>query len=516
MAVQLDVGRRGPHQSRWRNQPSPSASWLPRRRRRRCRPRAPARNSCCAGACGPPAVLDQPLLAHRRDRETADPARPPVARRPRPGPARACSNVLASSIAAPAASGGELGRASCLRERHQHLAALRHPRGRGPPRAPAAPPRSRRPRGPGAPPRRSCRRRCSSGPESAICSPVAGPSDTASRRSDRGGAGEEGEQRDQHRRQALAARSRRFAASPAAASRLRPASRAEMRSARIVRPRRSGWASSLRDQQLHRALELWARGGVGQLELDRDLLMGLAGAQRPVASARELQRPQPEPAEAVGDRVARQRPQAGPASRSRAARARWAGPRRRGRHPRAPRARGARAAARPAAAPGTCGRRRRGRSGGARAGRPSSRGVGAEAHRGRRQVQRHRRPHGGSARARRRCRPRAGAARRPRRRPRRAARTRPRRRSPTRSRAASAPRRARRARGRAGPAPARGSARAPRPRRMPERDPEAPRRGPRPRRSAAPRPAPGRGPPGCRISSPRCSPSAVSKPESGG
>ena len=55
------------------------------------------------------------------------------------------------------------------------------------------------------------------------------------------------------------------------------------------------------DQQLERALELLARGGLGQLEPALELLVRAARAQRLVVAARQPQRPQPGLAEAVGD-----------------------------------------------------------------------------------------------------------------------------------------------------------------------------------------------------------------------
>jgi hypothetical protein len=62
-----------------------------------------------------------------------------------------------------------------------------------------------------------------------------------------------------------------------------------------------------RDQQLHRPLELRARRGVRQLELDGYLLKGVARPQGAVAPAGELQGTQTQLPEAVRDRIPRQR-----------------------------------------------------------------------------------------------------------------------------------------------------------------------------------------------------------------
>ena len=75
------------------------------------------------------------------------------------------------------------------------------------------------------------------------------------------------------------------------------------------------------DQQPERVLELLARGRLGQPQPALDLLVRAAGAQRLVVAARQPQRPQPELAEAVGDRRGRAARRARPASAPRAARA---------------------------------------------------------------------------------------------------------------------------------------------------------------------------------------------------
>ena len=61
-----------------------------------------------------------------------------------------------------------------------------------------------------------------------------------------------------------------------------------------------------RDQQLQRPLELLAGDGLGQLQLHRDRLSHRPRPQRLVLAAGQPQRPQSQPPEAIGHRIARQ------------------------------------------------------------------------------------------------------------------------------------------------------------------------------------------------------------------
>ena len=372
MAVQLDVGRRGPINRRWRNQP-PDLAGLARRRRRRCRPRAPARSSAAAGVC---ASTSRPRPATpRASTSTAEPAdrrgRPsaPASTGTGQGLLRGPGRITASHASGELDSSGNgisTSRRSGTRESGSTSST----------RSTASAPAGR-----AGLAHRLCDPAAAlarSGPESASCSPVAGPSATASSRSVAAGPGSSGELG----RPAPVAEPRAIALGAAAAPPRRrqpPAGgeprREPQRAQRAPAP--LGMGEQPGDQQLHRALELLARDGLGQLELDRHLLAAPARAQRLVLAARQLQRPQPQPARS-GRRPRRAAaPASRPGCRCRAARARWAGrPRRLVSRPpvassrprRSETGSGARNLAR---------RRRRGRSGGARSRR--ARRVGAEA-----------------------------------------------------------------------------------------------------------------------------------------
>ena len=281
------------------------------------------------------AVLEHQLEVASSQRPLASTSGPRPAT-PR-GPTRPLSRPTARGdpVGDPPATGDRpglvdrrLGLASLLAPRngHQHLAPLGHSRAPDPPRAPAAPRRRRRPSASGAPPRRSAGAAPARGSTSVSCSPVSGPSATASQpqRRRRGGEhGEVGEERIGEPRPVRARPPQRDlrAASP---RRLRAGRRAAAPAAscRAARRGRAGARSSSSSARS----SCWPETASGQLELDRDRLPHRPRPQRLVArpapaaapaapAARSDRRPRraaareppeggdPEPLELVGEVV---------------------------------------------------------------------------------------------------------------------------------------------------------------------------------------------------------------------
>ena len=268
------------------------------------------------GLLRPPAVLDQPLLAHRLHRQPPD-----RARASRPGPTwTGTGQGLLTRQPGFASTGLWL-----LGKRHQHLAPLRHARVRidleHPQHRVGAGGRARLAHRLGDPPAAlllgAGERELLAGLAARAPPPpaAASPPGPGARRAG-GGA---------HRRAGPGRRSP-AAARPAAASRRRPrAGRRGAASAASGRAARRGRAGGRSSSSSARS-SCWPETASGSSSSTAIASRTGLRPQRLVLAAGQPQRAQARPPEAIGDRVARQRREPARAWRPRAARARWGGP----------------------------------------------------------------------------------------------------------------------------------------------------------------------------------------------
>ena len=410
---------------------------------------------------GPPAVLDQPLLAHRLDR---DAGRPPAARRPRRRRAPATGGAVEREVTAAAFTASSGNGVSIARR-----SGTREPGSTSSTRSTASRPAAARAwRTASASRPRRCARLVAPG-ASAARRPASPSSSAAQREAATAGRGE---RRRASGASASSSRSRSAVALRRSAPRPPAAAAGEPR----LEPQRreasarggAGWRAGARSAARARARAAGRRRPRAARAPRRSSLAGPARAQRLLAAARQPQRAQPGLAEAVGDRVARA---ARPARRASARRAAPACPRRLTPGP---------LVAQPVAKERRLGSAARNLRA-ARSGDDHRRAAGASERR--RQAQRRVGPAPSRARLRPRRRRARSSARSGRptapRRPSRPKKASPgrrgldRRADPLERRAATPPTPPRRAAGRAGPAPARGSAPSASPSRIPARTPNA-------------------------------------------